>query len=105
KELYAMTLTPIFQDWINAGQGDFPNMLTTRAYTMLCTQDAFFDQAQEPLPVDLTDRLLEQKILIKRSDRLLFQHDLIRAYLASLYLVRELKSLTVAAGSSLASKW
>jgi hypothetical protein len=55
--------------------------------------------------VDLTDRLLEEKILVKRSDRPLFQHDLIRAYLASLYLLRELKSLPIAAGLSFASKW
>ncbi len=42
EELYEMTLTPIFQDWINAGKGDFPDILTTRAYKMLCTSGSFF---------------------------------------------------------------
>ena len=42
EELYEMTLTPIFQDWIKAGQGDFPDIVTTRAYKMLWYSGAFF---------------------------------------------------------------
>jgi hypothetical protein len=105
RELYAETLAPIFQDWIDAGQGDFPNLLTSRAYIMLCTHDPFFDQANSPLPVDLTEKLLEKKALIKRGDRLLFQHDLVRAYLASRHFVQQWNAISIPPSSHVASKW
>ena len=53
----------------------------------------------------LTDRLLKQKILVKEGERLVFQHHLVRGYLASLHLVGRWKSLPIRAGSTSRSKW
>src|SRR5207249_4404485 len=89
RKLYEETLAPIFQDWIDAGQTDFPNLLTSRAYEMLYTHDPFFDQASSAVPGDLSEKLLEKKVLIKRDGRLRFQHDLVRAYLASLHFIQQ----------------
>jgi hypothetical protein len=105
RELYAETLAPIFQDWMDAGQGDFPNLLTARAYNMLRNRDPFFDQASSPLPGDLTERLLEKKVLIRRGNRLLFQHDLVRAYLASLHFVQQWNATSIPPNSLVGSKW
>jgi hypothetical protein len=104
RELYSESLAPVFQDWIVAGQADFPDLLTSRAYEMLCTHDPFFDQPSSPLPADLTDKLVEKKILIKRGDRLLFQHDLVRAYLSSRHFVQQWNAVSIGTDSGVASK-
>jgi len=103
RELYSESLAPVFQDWIEAGQADFPDLLTSRAYEMLCTHDPFFDQPNSPLPADLTDKLLER--LIKRGDRLLFQHDLVRAYLSSRHFVQQWNAMSIGTDSHVSSKW
>jgi hypothetical protein len=72
---------------------------------MLCTRDPFFDQPNSPLPVDLTGKLLEKKVLIKRGDRLLFQHDLVRAYLASRHFVQQWDVISIPPNSHVVSKW
>jgi len=105
RELYSESLAPVFQDWIEAGQADFPDLLTSRAYEMLSTHDPFFDQPNSPLPADLTDKLLEKKVLIKRGDRLLFQHDLVRAYLSSRHFVQQWNAMSIGTDSHVTSKW
>jgi hypothetical protein len=105
RELYAESLAPVFEEWTRNGQGDFQDLLTSRAYVMLCTHDPFFDQTNSPLPVDLTGKLVEKRILIKRGDRLLFQHDLVRAYLASQYFVEQWKAIRIPPSSHVTSKW
>lgn len=88
RELYEASLAPVVQDWINSGHAEFAELLACRAFTMLRTKDPFFDNRDEALPADVTERLVERKILVMRNQRLLFQHDLVRAYLAARYLVR-----------------
>ncbi len=83
KELYEATLSPILRSWVEDGRTDYPDLLFHRAYTMLCSGQAFFDNSDAPLPDDLTARLAEERYLVRQSSHYLFRHDLVRSFLAS----------------------
>jgi len=84
-ELYEATLAPVLNGWVKEGRTDYPALLFHRAYVMLCTGDAYFDNLDVRLPDDLRDGLVEKKFLIARSMHFLFRHDLVRSFMASKY--------------------
>jgi GTPase SAR1 family protein len=93
KELYQATLSPILQSWIQEGRTDYPDLLFHRAYRMLCSGDAFFDNLEVALPDDLRDRLVKEKYLVRRSNHYLFRHDLVRSFLAAEHFTKRWQNL------------
>jgi hypothetical protein len=92
-ELYEATLAPMLNGWVEEGRTDYSALLFQRAYVMLCTGDAYFDNSEVPLPDDLRDGLVEKKFLIPRSTHYLFRHDLVRSFLASKYFTSRWQEL------------
>jgi hypothetical protein len=92
-ELYEATLAPMLNGWVEEGRTDYPASLFHRAYVMLYTSDACFDNSEVPLADDLRDGLVEKKFLIVRSTHYLFRHDLVRSFLASKYFTSRWREL------------
>jgi hypothetical protein len=84
EELYEETLALILNTWTES-EVDYQHLLFERAYTMLQSQDPFFDSQNNPLPESVCDILAEKKFLARRSGRFHFRHNLIRDYLAAKY--------------------
>src|SRR5262249_44087663 len=83
RELYEAILGPIIQAWNQGGRPEYAGLLFARAYVMLCSQDSIFNQKEDRLPDEIRDRLVEKRFVVRRGDRYVVRHDLIRAYLAS----------------------
>jgi hypothetical protein len=92
-ELYEAILAPKLQGWVEEGRLNYAARLFQRAYEMLNTGDAYFENSEVPLPDDLMDSLVDMKILILRSPHYLFRHDLVRSFLASKYFSNQWREL------------
>ncbi|MDJ0846409.1 two-component regulator propeller domain-containing protein [Crocosphaera sp.] len=93
RALYQAILKPIFDEWEKNGKADFDDILYQKSYNMFINKDQFFNQSQPKVPDELRDELVKQKFLVKRTENYHFQHDLIRAYLASLYFTPRWQNL------------
>jgi hypothetical protein len=85
-ELYHSVLAPIFADWSIQGQSGLQDQLTSRAYEMVVSRDAHVNLPNMQPVEELTGPLLRRRLLTRRDTGFYFQHNLIRDYLASLYL-------------------
>lgn len=85
-ELYHSVLAPIFADWKIQGQSGLEDQLTSRAYDMVVSHDAHVNLPGTQPVEELTGPLLRRRLVIRRDTGFYFQHNLIRDYLASLYL-------------------
>jgi hypothetical protein len=93
RELYKVTLAPVSDEWKEKGRNDFPELLFEKSYQMLCSHNPFFEKSEPDVPEELQNTLLTQKLLIRRGDHYYFQHDLIRAFLASEYFTPRWREL------------
>ncbi|MGK7956815.1 MAG: NACHT domain-containing NTPase, partial [Crocosphaera sp.] len=91
--LYQAILKPIFDGWENNGKSDFDDILCKKSYNMLINHNQFFNQSEPKVTDELRNELVKQKFLVQRTDNYQFQHDLIRAYLASLYFTPRWQNL------------
>jgi hypothetical protein len=79
-QLYEAKLSPIFESWVKNGTADYPALLFSRAFEMLCSRDPCLDRS---LPDHLLNPLIEYKLVIKQGQHYYFRHDSVRAYLAA----------------------
>jgi hypothetical protein len=91
-ELYARSLAPIFDDWQRSGRDFLQDLLKKRAYEMIKTSEATID-LDGGFPGDIVNALKEQGLVTLFDDRYRFQHELIRAFLASGYFGEHWKNL------------
>jgi hypothetical protein len=82
--LYSYVLGPLMdkQAWSNVGHGDWPDVLSLLAFTMM-TERRPYDLKKDYLPSEMKAELVTKKLLIDRGDVLEFRHDRVRAYLAA----------------------
>jgi hypothetical protein len=66
-ELYEAILGPKLEGWVEEGRQNYSARLFQRAYEMLNTGDAYFENSEIPLPDDLMNSLVDMKILVLRS--------------------------------------
>jgi energy-coupling factor transporter ATP-binding protein EcfA2 len=90
-QLYEATLKPIFDSW-KAANLDYEKRLYRRAYEMLSRGESF-ENNNSPLPVEIRNRLVQDKLLMRRGDQFQFRHDLIRAYLAAKFFTPHWRQL------------
>jgi hypothetical protein len=91
-KLYEQVLSPIFDSWENAGQGSLRISLQGRAYEMVKTRETIID-AGEHFPEEILSALKDKGLVTYRGEKYRFQHDLIRAFLASGYFVEQWEAL------------
>ncbi|MBV8855758.1 MAG: hypothetical protein JOZ02_02255 [Acidobacteria bacterium] len=94
-ELYEKVLSPIISEWELNGRTGYPDLLYQRAFEMLINREYYFVSPAKSLPEDLINALSNEKyrLLVKLAGRYVFQHDLLRAYLASRYFSLRWKTL------------
>jgi len=90
-QLYEATLKPIFDSW-KAANLDYEERLYRRAYEMLSRGESF-ENDKSPMPVEIRNRLDQDKLLMRRGDQFQFRHDLIRAYLAAKFFTPRWRQL------------
>jgi ligand-binding sensor domain-containing protein len=85
-QLYDRILTPVFEKWEQEGRRDFVDLLTKRAFEMVGSKDPLFNTSTlQPAP-ELVNPLAARKFLVSRDGGFYFQHNLIRDYLASVWI-------------------
>ena len=104
-ELYESVLSPVFAVWREEGRADFPDLLAARAYSMLVTRDPHLNGTNVQLAEELTAPLIVRKLITQRDTGIYFQHNLIRDYLASLYLQPRWRQVLADNGLSIDSNW
>jgi hypothetical protein len=92
-ELFGQMLAPVMESWVEQDRKVFCEALTKRAYEMLCTVDPVFDRQGE-MPAGISGPLRELRFLVPRGDdRLEFQHDTVRDFLAAKYFALRWEAL------------
>jgi hypothetical protein len=106
-ELYEKTLSPIVSEWEANGRTDYASLLYQRAYEMLIHREIYFTDTARSLPDDLINALSDEKyrFLVKLGGKCVFQHDLIRAYLASKHFSLRWKRLLRSADVEVDYNW
>lgn len=82
-ELYKAVLSPILADWEDQGRAEHVSALYRRAYEMVRLSDFVFNRGEALPPSDIQNRLVEEKLMVCRDGACRFQHESVRAYLAS----------------------
>jgi hypothetical protein len=85
-ELYAKIVESVQNRWRTDGRADFEDILNKRAYEMVRSRDPSINSASLPVSDELFNPLRDQKLVVPRGKDYYFKHNLIRDYLASLWL-------------------
>jgi hypothetical protein len=104
-QLYESVLLPVFAAWREQGRADFPDILTKRAYEMVVSKDPLLNSQSVQISGEFTSPLLFKKLLVQRDKGYYFQHNLIRDYLASIYLRGDWRGLLSDDKISMDSNW
>lgn len=91
--LYEAVMAPILDTWIKDGFTNYSTLLYFRAYEMLSSMNQFIDNGDKSLPGRILERFGEKKLIISSGKHYYFQHDLIKAYLASKYFISNWRRL------------
>jgi hypothetical protein len=85
--LYQNIFAPIKLAWMADGHNDYSTIVCRRAFRMIAEREPFFEDAEFNSPESVSSELLRARLLVKSGESLMFQHDLLKAFLAATYFV------------------
>jgi hypothetical protein len=103
--LYETVLAPVFSTWREEGRADYHELLVKRAFEMVATKDPVLNPEGPQVMAEFVNPLLARKLLVQRESYYYFQHNLIRDYLASLWLRSRWRSILSDATVVIDSNW
>jgi hypothetical protein len=103
--LYAAVIRPLYDAWAAGGHDDYPALLEERAFEMLAGRQQYFLRKDNPLPAEVRDALVRERLLVLREESEVFAHNLIRAYLASRYFLPQWKELLNKPDTRVNAEW
>jgi hypothetical protein len=98
-------LSTAFAQWELDGHGDYKDLLTKRAFEMVVSRDPLLTATGIPSTPDFIQPLLGRKLLIQRDNDFYFRHNLIRDYLASLWLQDQWRDILSDQSISIDQNW
>jgi hypothetical protein len=105
--LYEEVLSPIVENWETSGRSDYTDLLYRRAFELLVSRETYFLDSENNLPEDFLNALSDDRyrLLVKLGGRYVFEHDLLRAYLAAKYFSSRWKRLLHTPGVLVDYNW
>jgi hypothetical protein len=85
--LYEAVFGPIGSVWEASGHAEYRQLVFSRAFEMIEKKTSFFEDKDFVAPAEVRAELLRQKLLVRSGEFLLFQHDLLKAFLAGTHFV------------------
>ncbi len=82
-ELYSAIFEPIVSEWDRNGHLEYSEVLFERAFAMLAKKLPFWATGGFECPDTIVAILVENKLLVRAGENILFAHDLIRAFFAA----------------------